>query len=44
MNAMMANTLIDANQNSASPYSRTDMMLSANTTAMNTADHTQDSE
>ena len=44
MNAMMANTLIDANQNSASPYSRTDMMLSANTTAMNTADHTQDGE
>lgn len=44
MNATIATTLIDANQNSASPYRRTDMMFSANTATMNAADHTQDGE
>ena len=38
MNATMANTLMDANQNSDSPYRRTDRMLSRNTTTMNAAD------
>ena len=39
MNAMMAITLMLANQNSDSPYKRTERILSRNTTTMNTADH-----
>ena len=38
MNTIIANTLMDANQNSDSPYSLTDRILSMNTTAMKAAD------
>ena len=44
MNATIASTLMLANQNSASPYKRTDRMLSKNTSTMNAALHTHADE